>query len=262
MRGPPGPASRHPGCGRELADGFDVGWLGAHQTVRGPRFRASGLPRYPTAPGHRASYECLLQRVKRWRPRAVAWPWARRGSSAAGRSPRSLDAMVSALDGQEARPGAAPRHESVGHLDADNPVGVPVSRKPVEPGRSSAPSNKRAGAGWRRLAVQEPLSEGVTLVDGGRRWPRAAPQQRSRVRVAPGPLWKVIPRFGFGRGGDFRSLLCGGELPPADLHVAAVHGRRDALSRTTPWRARERTGAGAPVRCSPPPRRTYRRRPG
>ena len=193
MRGPPGPASRHPGCGRELADGFDVGWLGAQQTVRGPRFRASGLPRYPTAPGHRASYECLLQRVKRSRPRAVAWPCARRGSSAAGRSPRSQDAMVSALDRQEARPGAAPRRESVGHLDADNPVGVPVNRKPVEPGRSNAPSNKRAGAGWRRLAVQEPLSEGVTLVDAGRRWPRAAPEQEVARSSRAGPIQELPP---------------------------------------------------------------------
>jgi hypothetical protein len=208
MRGPPGPASRHPGCGRELADGFDVGWLGAQQTVRGPRFRASGLPRYPTAPGHRASYECLLQRVKRWRPRAVAWPCARRGSSAAGRSPRSQDAMVSALDGQEARPGAAPRHESVGHLDADNPVGVPVSRKPVEPGRSNAPSSKRAGAGWRRLAVQEPPFRGSYA---GGRWPSLA-SGGSAAEVArssrPGPTLEGHPplRLRSGRGFPFPAL--------------------------------------------------------
>jgi hypothetical protein len=48
--------------------------------------------------------------------------------------------------------------------------------------------------------------------------------KRSRVRVAPGPLWKLLPRFDFGRGGDFRSLpypAAGIDLLlPVNNHVA------------------------------------------
>jgi hypothetical protein len=44
-------------------------------------------------------------------------------------------------------------------------------------GASNVPSNKRARAGWRRLAMQMVLPEGVTLTGAGRHWPRAAPKQ-------------------------------------------------------------------------------------
>src|SRR6266508_2929494 len=32
--------------------------------------------------------------------------------------------------------------------------------------------------------------------------------KRSRVRVAPGPLWKIFPRLDFGRSGGFRTHPC------------------------------------------------------
>jgi hypothetical protein len=82
-------------------------------------------------------------------------------------------------------------------------------------GASNVPSNKRARAGWRRLAMQMVLPEGVTLTGAGRHWPRAAPEQEV-ARWPPaasgssraGPTLEDLPRRYFGVAGFFVSLPC------------------------------------------------------
>jgi hypothetical protein len=63
----------------------------------------------------------------------------------------------------------------------------------------------RISAGWRRLETGPALRS-----------------KRSRVRVAPGPLWKILPRRCFGVAGFFVALPCpaAGNVPGNKPHVS------------------------------------------